>query len=338
MRFSHLQRRVMRRRRERAAGPRRRWPSAGTALLCLSVTSCVLGPEPRLARRVSEGTYCAAREALDLPRARRPIEDASAAARAAVETGYSARSLDVARSIGALAQVERLADAVSRKAPDAEIADLRGQVNDTISMASLDLASTVAHLTCEEGRAGQIAADLRAAEQTQTRHLTAWSLLLGAAASVAAGVLAIADRDQAPAAAVGIGGGVAAGAFGFGTLAVHRTATFHHTHNILGEVLRDGAHPSFPDVIWAYLTRPQFSRTGDQTLRDQLVTTWKESGRLGDDLRHPSDERVALYFGDGGVYDADGLDDRASMLSDVREVVSLMNHGLQHLETEVSRH
>ena len=47
---------------------------------------------------------------------------------------------------------------------------------------------------------------------------------------------------------------------------------------------------------------------------------------------------MALYFGDGGVYDADGLDDRASMLSDVREVVSLMNHGLQHLETEVSRH
>jgi len=32
---------------------------------------------------------------------------------------------------------------------------------------------------------------------------------------------------------------------------------------------------------------------------------------------------VALYFGEGGSYDANGLDDRANMLSDVREVVSL---------------
>jgi hypothetical protein len=277
------------------------------------------------------------REVLDLPGSRRGVEEADVEAPAAVAMGYTPRSIEIARSIGALAQVERLAEAISRKAPDVEIADLRGQVNDTISLATLDLASTVAHLTCEEGRADQIASDLRAAEQTQTRRLTAWSLLLSATASVAAGVLAIADKNPVPSAAVGIGGGVAGGAFGFGTLAVHRVSMFRHVHNILGEVWRDGAHPSFPDVIWAYLTRPQFSRTGDHTLRDQLITTWKESGRLGSDPEHPSEALVALYFGEGGVYDADALDDRAGMLSDVREVVSLMNHGLQHLEVEVSR-
>jgi hypothetical protein len=309
--------------------------SASLALLC---ASCVLGPNPKFARRVADGTYCAAKEALDLPRSRGVAEEAGAPARAAEALGYTPRSLDIARAIGALSQVERLAEAVSRNAPDGELADLRGQVNDTISLASLDLASTVAHLACEEGRADQIASDLRDAEQTQIRRLTAYSLVLGAAASVAGGVLAIADKDPVPGGIVGIGGGAVGGAFGLGTMAVHRTTTFRHARNILGELWRGSAHTSFPQIVWAYLTRPQFSRTGDRTLRDYLVEAWSESGRLGGNPQHPSEERIALYFGEGGTYDASGLDDRANMLSDVREIVSLMEHGLQHLAAEVARH
>jgi len=46
---------------------------------------------------------------------------------------------------------------------------------------------------------------------------------------------------------------------------------------------------------------------------------------------------VALYFGEGGTYDAHGLNDHANMLRDVREVVNLMNHGLLHLAAEIAR-
>jgi hypothetical protein len=310
----------------------------GAASVALLSASCIIGPEPRFARHVADGTYCASKDALDLPRSRGAAEDATAPAQAAVERGYSPRSLDIARAIGALAQVERLAEAGSRGAPAEELADLRGQVNDTISMASLDLASTTAHLSCEEGRADQIASDLRSAEQTQIRRLTAYSLVLGAAASVAGGVIAIVDKDPVPGGVVGIGGGAVGGGFGLGTMAIHRTTTFRHKRNILGELWRGIGHTSFPEIIWAYLTRPQFSRTGDRTLRDYLLDAWKESGLLGDDPANPSEERIALYFGDGGTYDASGLDDRANMLSDVREIVSLMDHGLQHLAAEVARH
>jgi hypothetical protein len=301
------------------------------------LTGCVLGPHPRFAEHVADGTYCASRVALDLPTSRRDAEDASVRADNAIALGYSPRALEIARAIGALAQVERLAAAVAHQAPDAEVADLRGRVNDTISLATLDLASTMAHLSCEEGRAAQIAGNLRDAEQAQNRRLTAYSLVLSAVAAIAGGVLAVADKNPVPAASIGIAGGVAGGGFGFATLAVQRKTTFAHRRNILAEVWRDGEHPSFPSIIWAYLTRPEFSRTGDRTLRDYLVSSWKESGRLGDDPAHPSDALVALYFGEGGTYDANGLDDRAAMLSDVREVVSLMNHALQHLAAEIAR-
>jgi hypothetical protein len=309
----------------------------GAASLFLLCASCVLGPEPKFARHVAEGTYCAAREGFEPPSSHRSAEEVDAPAQAAVERGYTPRSLDMARAIGALAQIEQLAGARSRNATSTEIADLAGQVNDAISMATLDLASTVAHLACEEGRASQIASDLRSAEQTQTRTLTAYSLVLSATAAVVGGALAVADKDPVPGGALGIAGGLVGGGFGFATLAVHRSAAFRHTHNILGEVWRGDAHPSFPEIIWAYLTRPQFSRTGDRTMRDYLVSSWKESGNLGGDPEHPSEQRVALYFGEGGDYDATGLDDRANMLSDVREVVSLMNHGLQHLAAEVAQ-
>ncbi|MGD0526046.1 MAG: hypothetical protein ABSE49_12925 [Polyangiaceae bacterium] len=306
--------------------------SVGAALLALLSASCVVGPEARFARFVAEGAYCAPRERVDPLQGPRTADDPTLPARAAVEQGYTARSLDMARAIGALAEVERFADAVARHAPDGEVAALRGEVNDTITVASLDLASTTSHLACEEGRAAQIATDLRTAEQAQTRRLTAWSLLLGATATVIGGVLAIADKDPVPGGVVGISGGVTGGALGFATLSVHRSTTFRHAPNILGEVWRGGPHPSFPEIVWAYLTRPQFSRTGDRTIRDYLVTSWQQSELQGDD------GRIALYFGEGGTYDVSGLDDRANMLSDVREAVSLMNHGLQHLAAEVARH
>jgi hypothetical protein len=77
---------------------------------------------------------------------------------------------------------------------------------------------------------------------------------------------------------------------------------------------------------------------GNPTIRDYLVNAWKHSGRLGPDSHHIDPEKVALYFGNGGTYDADSLEDRGDMLSEVREAVGLMSHELQYLATEAARH
>jgi hypothetical protein len=307
---------------------------AAPAILC---TSCVLGPDPVIAHNVTEGAYCASQHVLDPAASHPPPEEATLPARTAVDRGYTPRALDTARAIGALAQVERLAQAEARGASSAEIVDLRGQLNDAIAIATLDISSTVAHIECEEGRAGQIASDLREAEQKQTQRLTAYSIVSSSVATVGAGVLTITSKDPVPGGAVAVAGGVTGGTFGLASLFVHRTGTFRHARNILGQLWFGTAHPDFPEIVWAYLTRPQFTREQDRTMRDSVVLTWKQSGRLGDDPEHPSPDRIALYFGQGGTYDADGLDDRADMLSEVREAVDLMHHDLQHLATEATR-
>jgi len=234
--------------------------------------------------------------------------------------------------------VERLAEARTRGASEEEIRQLRGKLVDTIGLATLDLSSTLAHIACEEGRAGQIATILRDAERVQTHNLTAYSLFLSAAAAVGGGLLAVTHKnDPTPAAVVGIAGGVAGGTFGVATLAVHRSTLYLHRRNIVGQIWYGGAHPDFPDPVWAYVTRREFTSSGRHSIREMLIREWQAAGRLGVDPTHPSAERVALYFGEGGTYDVDALDDRANMLSEVRESVALMSHDLQHLASEAQR-
>jgi hypothetical protein len=248
----------------------------------------------------------------------------------ATARGLSPGTLELARAIGALDEIERLEEAEDRGAPPGEIADLRGQLNDTIAAAALDLSSTVATIQCEEWRAREVASWLHDAEGKQVRKLTAASLVLSAAAAIATGVLALADRYATPAAVVGISGGILAGTLGFTTLSVHRTTPFLHPRDLLGQVWRGGEHPDFPETVWAYLTHATVAEP-HRTPREDVVDMWKGSGRLGDDPAHPAAESVALYFGEGGTYDANGLFARAGMLGELAQIVDLMSHDLQHL-------
>jgi hypothetical protein len=307
------------------------------ATIGVAQSACVLGPEAHFPKNVTEGAYCASPHPADgLARAGPDAEDVPTSAGAA--RAISARSLATARAIGALALVERLSEAEAQPATDQQLADLRGQLNDAITLARLDLASVIADMHCEEGRAGQIATALRDAESAQTKTLTAYSLAFAALAALGAGVTSLASpHDVKPGAAVDITGGVLGGALGVATLTVHRTAEYRHTRNALGEIWSGGAHPDFPEIVWAYLTRPTFALNSEPSVRAWLVREWKESGRLGKDPAHPSEERVALYFGAGGTYDADALDDRVDMLSELREALELMNHDLRHLAAEAVR-
>lgn len=307
------------------------------AVLALLSASCILGPKPILPSSVTAGTFCASPYPLEASRSRFPSpEDDSVPATAAAERGYAPHTLETCRAIGALGLVERLAEARAREASETEVANLRAEIFYAISMATLDLASTVAHIECEEGRASEIAANLRDAESEQTRRLTAFSLMLSATGAVAAGVLNLTDTNMTAASIVGITGGVAGGVLGFATLAVHRTADFRHERNILGELWYGGPHPDFPDAIWTYLSRPQSGTVPGRSTREGLILKWKVWGRLGKDPTNPSGDRIALYFGAGGIYDADELEDRAEMLLEVRDVIDLMNHDLRQLETDIS--
>ena len=264
-------------------------------VFALLSTSCVLGPAALLPSSVTAGVFCPSQSLSGAPRLLSPPEEESPVARVALERGYSPYTLETARTIGAQGLVERLAEARAQGLPDPEVVSRREKVVDAISMATLDLASTVAHIECEEGRASEIAANLRDAEGVQTRKLTAFS-----------------RRDRCRSRGLGRArfhrqehdgieprwnrGGLAGGALGFATLAVHRTADFRHSRNILAELWYGKEHPDFPEAVWAHLTRPQPGIIHASTIRQGLIDKWKASGLVSASGAGPSSARAAALL------------------------------------------
>ena len=272
------------------------------------------------------------------PSSRAPPEDEGLPASAATGERCTQPTCSIRRGPSAyLGLIERLAEARGQGVPeDEDRRALRGEIFDSISIATLDLASTVAHIGCKGGARLRVAGNLRDAEAEQIQRLTAFSLMVSAAGAVASGALNLGDKNMTAASVVGIGGGVAGGVLGFATLGVHRTAAFRHDRNILAQVWPADHHPDFPDAIWAYLTRKAFGTSPGYSIRESLAAKWKASKNLGDDAGRPSADRIALYFGAGGIYDADRLGSRAEMVIELRDVVDLIDHDLRQLETDVS--
>jgi hypothetical protein len=313
----------------------RRGGLACAAALGVLSSGCAAGPSPVVYSRVGTGGFCSSLHALEgSPAIPSPDEEEVATAVSAAAGGYARRSLELARAIGALGAIDRLSQARARGAAEAEITRLRGDVEEIVSIASLDLASTVAHLECEQGRALKVASALRDAQSEQTQRLTAYSLGVAAAGAIAAGTLDLVNENTTASSIVGIASGAIGGALGFATLAVHPKAPFHHERNALAEVWFGKTHEDFPPSVWAYLTRPELG-SDHASDRDALIGLWKRSDDLGDPGGTPT-KLAALYFGRGGDYDADQLEARAEMLIEVRDVIDLMNHDLQRLATDVT--
>ena len=146
--------------------------------------------------------------------------------------------------------------------------------------------------------------------------------MAGAATGIATSILMAQDASKGSQLGVGVGGASVAGALGLGALVVHPRLVFSHPRNLLADVW-NGPKVStlYPPVVWAYLSRPEFSNRGDQPIRAKIAARWRSFADLEAD-------DVALLFGSGGDYDEKALHVRASMLNQVKAEVELLNQEL----------
>jgi hypothetical protein len=84
-------------------------------------------------------------------------------------------------------------------------------------------------------------------------------------------------------------------------------------------------------VVWAYLSRREFSNEQRASIRDKIVERWHRY----QGLEQEPDDTSAL-FGAGGRYDADLLQTRAQMLDEVRAEVDLLSQDLESLASELT--
>ena len=164
-------------------------------------------------------------------------------------------------------------------------------------------------------------------EASTTRYLTVASLVAASLTGIASGILMADNASSGSQAAVGISGASVTGGLGFAALVVHPSIDFHHERNLLADVWQ-GPRVStlYPPVVWAYLSRPEFSNDGLSPIRTKIVKRWRAFGDL-------DDERAKLLFGTGGSYHADTLHARSAMLDQVKAEVELLNQELAVLTT-----
>lgn len=254
--------------------------------------------------------------------------------------GFSSETLEIAETIGAIdlvAQIPALEGEMDQNIEGSAIRLLRvrQQLSDRIVMAILDVARTAAEADCEEERADQLADRLQEIRDKKIRYRTLIAIVGDALVGVMAGGLGLALQETASEASA-IFGGVVATTFGFAAAFTGGEHDFRHARNILKEVWEGPAQSTLiPVSVWRFLNRPLGDDSEHRSFRETLISQWQEDGRLGKRGSDTEQRRLALFFGEGGIYEIEDLRSRASMLDLLEADVNLMSEHLQLLMREV---
>ena len=243
-----------------------------------------------------------------------------------VELGQILDVLPLLNQIAALDQPDSLV----------EFLDLRQQLTDEVLLALFETASTVAELVCETDRTNQSADRMDALDAARVKGLTIASLLVGGLAAVASGGLGLAGAANAASNAADVAGGAFSTLFGGYALTNHAQQEFLHERNLLAEIWNDPKDPSlFSPSTWRFLHIRHKER--DVTQRDELIHSWRQEGRLGESGSDEESKRIALIFGQGGLYTAPDLRARSAMLETLAATVRLIHDELELFFREISK-
>jgi hypothetical protein len=214
----------------------------------------------------------------------------------------------------------------------AKSSDARLRVVERLALARIAIDATSAELHCEGERAEQAAGYLGRGQTSTVQTLTISSIAAATLTGIIGVLLSTNSRPAAEQDAVAISGGVVTAGLGLSSLFVHPRVTFEHPRNLLADIWAGpAASATYPSFVWTYLTRPEFSNSGQSAIREKIVARWKQFHEVEDPAT------AAILFGHGGSYDADELRLRAAMLDEVRVEVELAHQELATLAAALLR-
>lgn len=194
-----------------------------------------------------------------------------------------------------------------------------------INSLSESTNAVAAQLDCEGERTDQMAGYISNINQRYTARMTALSIILGAVTTVAAVIV----QSNATQNAISISGGILTAGIGAATLNPKgKRLYWPHSENILEDIWQEkNTHHFFPNALWTILNLKAFSNAKDITLLQSIKNRW--SHYIFDD--EISKEEIALFFGNGGKYTAEDLQDRADMLNQMQASIRSIHQDLASL-------
>lgn len=254
---------------------------------------------------------------------------------------FSFRSLNVANAIGIVDELTQLVhnQKAYKQSPSLEkkmeLLELSQKINQQINVSSLEVSAVASEIDCEEERTDQIANYLASKENNTETRLTVGAITIGATGAIATGAML---NNGNTGDYIGVATGIAEAAFGLLILINKRKIDFYHPRNVLREVW-EGKDTSeiLPASVWYYLNYFNPEKSGTHSLRYQIIERWMSFGQISESNSKERKQLIEIYFGDGGRYTAEQLDNRANMLDQLEAHITLMKQDLKVLANELAK-
>lgn len=251
----------------------------------------------------------------------------------------SRKSLHIANAIGIMDQLTRYTRSKEDNKISTEgkldIINLKLDIFQKINNASLMVSAVSSEMDCEEERTSQIANFLEGKQSDLESKLTIGAIVVGASGAIATGGTIDNERLSN---SIGIGTGIAEASLGLLMLFNKRKIDFYHERNALKDVWL-GAETSsiFPPFIWYYLNYADPKTPEIKSVRQQIIEKWKNFGQIEEENDDDKQQLDKLYFGKGGKYNADQLNNRADMYDQVESHINLLKQELMALSLEIEK-
>lgn len=254
----------------------------------------------------------------------------------AAVTLYSPIAVHIAEVMDLLPLLNRMARLEVEQAALAEIERVRQKVVIRLVLATLEVSGLVAEIECEVQRADQVHDRLQDIQTTRTTSQTILGVIFGGLANILSGGISMATGAGDAGNITSVMGGALEVVFGTSANFTKVRQEFSHPRNHLAAVWEGSPRAEFfSQRAWRFLTAPGIRGLEGNSLRDVMLQTWQEEGKLGEVGSGREKERIALLFGSGGLYDSEELHVRETMLQQLESSVQLMHQELETLLREV---
>ncbi|MGV1000865.1 hypothetical protein ACTS9U_05435 [Empedobacter falsenii] len=247
---------------------------------------------------------------------------------------FSDQSILILNALGTIDEVEKIVELKKDSSLESrvKVLELKNSINSKITIALTELDAVAAEFDCEGERVAQMANYVDNLNDNKNNKLIIYSIVAGAAASVASGII----KSDGWGSAVDISGGVLGAGLGFATLNPKgKKVEFVHERNLLRDVWNQKLESeNFPPFVWYMYTEKKFSNyTGGLSIIENIKKRWLQ---LNFD-NNINAANQSVNFQNGGEYRADDLHNRTSMLNQMQSATRTINQNINYLLLDLDK-
>lgn len=204
---------------------------------------------------------------------------------------------------------------------------MRQKINDRLTLCLVEIDALASELDCYAERLDQLSHYVDNINEKTQKRITIFSVTLDAVATASA----IFTKNPLFA----VGGGLASIGLGALTIAPKgKRVDIRHERNLLRNIwYNDNSGKEFPYSVWIVINNPSFSNIPEVSMRESLKDRWMEiefENNIGSEIEK-------LFFGDGGLYTAGDLHDRAHMVKELEAMINTIKQDIRSLRATLNK-